>query len=126
MKKTDFNLGWRVRTGISQPFDAVFGGSVSDGDTVVLPQDAMILEDRDPLCPGRNQAGYYPVKTYTYVREFDVPENWLEKENIVEFEGVMAKALVYLNNEFLTCHKYGYSSFFRGPEKIPAAREKYA
>lgn len=112
MKKVDFNLGWRVKAGISQPFDAVFAGGIPSGDPVVLPQDAMILEQRDPHCPGQNQAGYYPAKCYTYTKEFDVPAAWMEQENIVEFEGVMAKALVYLNNEFVTCHKYGYSSFF--------------
>ena len=111
MKKSNFNLDWRVKTGISQPFDAVFAGGIPAGDPVTLPQDAMILESRNPHCPGQNQAGYYPAKTYTYTKEFDADE--LDgKTSIVEFEGVMSKALVYLNNEFVACHKYGYSSFF--------------
>ena len=51
MKKSSFNLGWRVKTGISQPFDAVFAGGISEGTPVTLPQDAMILESRDPQSP---------------------------------------------------------------------------
>ena len=111
MKKSSFNLGWRVKTGISQPFDAVFAGGISAGEPVMLPQDAMILETRDPQSPAQNQAGYYPAKTYTYTKEFDASD-WDGKTSILEFEGVMAKALAYLNNEFIACHKYGYSSFF--------------
>ena len=112
MKKHTFNLGWRVKTGITQPFDAIFLGGVPAGDPVMLPQDAMIQEVRNPDCPSQNQAGYYPAKTYTYTKEFDVSADWMELENIVEFEGVMAKAMVYLNDEYVACHKYGYSSFF--------------
>ena len=111
MKKSNFNLGWRVKPGISQPFDAVFAGGIPAGEPVTLPQDAMILENRDPQSPAQNQAGYYPAKTYTYTKEFDA-EDLDGKTSFVEFEGVMAKALVYLNNEFMACHKYGYSSFF--------------
>ena len=112
MKKSCFNAGWRVRPGISNPFDAIFQGGGVQGEPVTLPQDAMILEERDPHCAGQNQAGYYPAKTYTYTKEFEVPEDWARKTTLVEFEGVMAHAQVFLNNQFLGCHKYGYSSFF--------------
>ncbi len=112
MKKNHFNMDWHVKTGIAQPFDAVFLGDVPQGEPVMLPQDAMILEKRDPQCPGQNQAGYYPAKTYTYTKEFDVSADWVEKTCIAEFEGIMAKALVYLNNEYIACHKYGYSNLF--------------
>ena len=112
MKKSSFHLGWRVKPGITQPFEALFARGLSEGEPVTLPQDAMILEARDPHCAGQNQAGYYPAKTYTYTKEFDAPADWADKTNIVEFEGVMSKALVYLNSEFLACHKYGYSGFF--------------
>ena len=112
MKKNCFNTGWRVRPGISNPFDAIFQGGSAQGEPVTLPQDAMILEERDPQCAGKNQAGYYPAGTYTYTKEFDAPEDWARKTTVVEFEGVMAQAQVFLNNQFLGCHKYGYSSFY--------------
>ena len=112
MKKTLFNTDWHVKSGIAQPFDAVFMGGVPLGEPVTLPQDAMILEPRDPQCPGQNQAGYYPAKTYTYTKEFEVTDDWAEKTSIVEFEGVMARAMVYLNNEYIASHSYGYSGFF--------------
>ena len=111
MEKLCFNLGWKVRNGISNPFDAIFQGGAAAGEPVTLPQDAMVLEARDPNCAAKNQAGYYPAKTYTYTKTFSVPEDWAEKANVIEFEGVMAQAQVFLNNQFLACHKYGYSSF---------------
>ena len=63
MKYTYFHQDWRVREGMAQPFDAVFPGGVTQGKPVTLPQDAMILEQRDAHCAGKNQAGYYPAKT---------------------------------------------------------------
>lgn len=112
MKRSNFNDGWRVRTGISNPFDALFAGGVAQGEPVTLPQDAMILEPRDAHSESQNQAGYYPAKTYTYTKAFEAPEAWRGLTTLVEFEGVMAQAMVYLNNDFLACHKYGYSGFF--------------
>ncbi len=112
MKASCFNYGWHVKEGINQPFDAIFTGKLPMGAPVLLPQDAMILEARDENCAGKNQAGYYPAKTYTYTREFDVPDDWAGRTALIEFEGVMANALVYLNNELIACHKYGYSGFY--------------
>ena len=37
MKRSNFNDGWRVRTGISNPFDAIFAGGVAQGEPVTLP-----------------------------------------------------------------------------------------
>ena len=112
MKASSYHTDWYIKEGINQPFDAIFLGTIPKGSPVTLPQDAMILEARDENCAGKNQAGYYPAKTYTYTKEFEAPAQWVEKTVLVEFEGVMAKALVYLNNRLLACHQYGYSSFF--------------
>ena len=124
MKKLAFHTGWQVQEGIFQPFEIIFSGGAPKGAPVILPQDAMIREARDPHCAGQNQAGYYPAKAYTYTKEIDVPSDWAEKTSIVEFEGVMAKALVYLNNDYLTCHKYGYSGFYAdlGPALRPGEK----
>ena len=91
MKASSYHTDWYIKEGIKQPFDAVFLGTITKG---------------------KNQAGYYPAKTYTYTKEFEAPAQWVEKTVLVEFEGVTAKALVYLNNRLLACHQYGYSSFF--------------
>ncbi len=113
MKAESFNRGWKVRTGIDQPFDAVFAPEMQKlGKDVVLPQDAMILEERDRECQNKYQTGFYPSKTYTYIKSFLVPESWKNTTQIIEFEGIMSKAMVYINGNFAASHKYGYSSMF--------------
>ena len=111
MKKTLFHTGWTVRPGVPNPFGVIFG-SEPEAMPVTLPQDAMILEQRRPDAPSGNQTGYYPVKSYTYEKRFFAPIEWKDRQNTLEFEGVMAQAMVYLNGELIATNHYGYSQFF--------------
>ena len=110
MNKILFHTGWTVRPGVPNPFGVIFGSEPA-AVPVTLPQDAMILEQRRPDAPSGNQTGYYPVKSYTYEKRFFTPAEWKEKQNTLEFEGVMAQAMVYLNGELVTTNHYGYSQF---------------
>ncbi len=111
MKKQLFNTGWGVRPGVPNPFGMIFG-SEPPFEKVLLPQDQMILEERDPKCLSKGQNAFYPSKTYTYEKTFFVPAAWKDQESILEFEGVMTQAMVYLNDELITTNRYGYSQFF--------------
>ena len=111
MNKQLWNTGWEITPGVTNPFEAFFG-TVAKPAPVILPQDAMILEERSPDAPSGNQTGYYPVKSYTYTKTFFAPAAWEGKQITVEFEGVMAKAAVYLNGELVTKNGYGYNQFF--------------
>ena len=111
MNKILFHTGWTVRPGVPNPFGVLFG-TEPEGRAVSLPQDEMILEQRRPDAPSGNQTGYYPVKSYTYEKRFFVPAEWKEKQNTLEFEGVMTQAMVYLNGELVTTNRYGYSRFY--------------
>ena len=111
MEKTLFNTGWTVRPGVPNPFGMIFG-SEPEAMPVTLPQDAMILEQRCPDTPSGNQSGYYPAKSYTYEKRFTAPVEWKEKQSTLEFEGVMAQAMVYLNGELITTNHYGYAQFY--------------
>ena len=112
MKRENFNLGWRVASGVAQPFDAIFSPEGMAGEPVILPQDAMILESRDPQCPSGCQTGFYPAKAYTYTKNFFVPKDWEKKAYLLEFEGIMSRAAIFLNGNCLGTHKYGYSSIY--------------
>ena len=112
MKAECFNLGWKIRAGVAEPFDAIFAPQGMKGEDVILPMDAMILEKRDENCRSKKQSGFYPAKTYTYTKEFEVPQDWKEGTQILEFEGIMSKAMVFLNGNHIATHKYGYSSLF--------------
>jgi len=110
MRKTLWNSGWTVAAGIPDPFGELFGNN-RNAEAVLLPQDAMVLEQRDPNCVSATQTGFYPVKSYTYEKRFFAPEDWKEQETVLEFEGVMSRAMVYLNGEFLAGSHYGYIPF---------------
>lgn len=112
MKKTSFHSGWTVSEGVQDPFGALSAPAGENGRTVTLPHDAMIEENRRADALSGNQYGYYPAKSYTYLKTFHVPENWRGQKTLLEFEGVMRKAIVFLNNEFLTNHENGYTGFF--------------
>lgn len=112
MKAERFHSGWFVKEGVADPFAAIFSAGGSLGTPVMLPQDAMILEERDEHCQSKTQSGFYLAKTYTYTKELDAPKEWGEKTTIVEFEGVMATAVVSLNGKHLATHEYGYSNFY--------------
>lgn len=110
MKKRVFNRNWMVRPGVQGPFEILFGGA-AEGKRVTLPHDAMIEEERDPNCPSSGQSAFYPAKSYTYTKTFTAPEDWRGQRTMVRFEGVMQKAMVYLNGQFLGGHSYGYTGF---------------
>lgn len=113
MEKISFNEGWKVRKGVADPFEAAFShGGEETWRSVVLPHDAMIEEARDPACPSGKQSGFYPAGAYTYVKEFDVPAEWEGRALILEFEGVMARAMVYVNNTLVCSNRYGYAQFY--------------
>lgn len=47
-----------------------------------------------------------------YRREFSIPENWKEKDILLNFEGVDYHAIVYLNGEKVGDHKGAFDHFF--------------
>lgn len=110
MKKQLFHENWTVEKGVKDPFEEMMG--ISNGEKVTLPHDAMIFEERSRECANGGQTGYYPCYSYTYTKSFYVPEEWKDMQTILEFEGVMRKAMVYVNGELIGRHAYGYSQFF--------------
>lgn len=110
MKKTFFNDNWTVERGVKDPFAEMMGAG--QAKPVTLPHDAMIEEERTPTCPSGCQTGFYPSHSYTYKKRFTAPEAWKDRQTILEFEGVMQKAVVLLNGDPIARHAYGYSQFF--------------
>lgn len=111
MKQIMWNQDWTVAAGVTDPFAVIFGGG-AEGKPVILPQDAMILEKRSADCGSGTQSGFYPAKSYTYQKDFFAPLEWKERWSVLEFEGVMSKAFVYLNGELVHKNKNGYAQFF--------------
>jgi beta-galactosidase len=105
----DFNQGWIVRQPMG-PFQPFLGGPTGVKE-INLPHDALRDADRTPDAPSAGGSGYYPSGAWTYVKNFDAPAEWLGKWIAVQFDGVAANSLVYLNGALVTGRPYAYSRF---------------
>jgi beta-galactosidase len=102
MKKISFNEGWKCyRTGEPEKaFD------------VIVPHDAMLLDERSETSASGVNAGWYEVQDYTYEKTFQVPREYEGHAVTFEFEGVYRKASVYINGKKAAFHDYGYTGFY--------------
>lgn len=102
MKKIDFNRDWicNCLTRDEEP------------QRVNLPHDAMISEPRTEDSVAEGNIGWYIGGDYEYIKRFDAPEAWRGKAALLEFEGVMRDAEVYLNGQRAGNRPYGYSNFY--------------
>lgn len=110
MKKTNFNFNWKYLIG-EQSMMANIMGFKPEVHEVDLPHDAMIMEERNPDTGNKGHTGYYPGGIYTYVKTVEIPETWQKKDIYLEFEGVFANAMVYVNDDLVVNRPYGYSEF---------------
>lgn len=93
MKKISFHENWRC-----------------NGTPVTLPHDAQILQTRRPDASDGGH-GYFPGGVYTYEKTFLAPDEWAGKQVLIEFEGVYKNCTVFLNDQPIGGHRYGYTTF---------------
>lgn len=110
MIREKINNDWQFAKGSTSMMSSFMGGP--SFEPVNLPHDAMVHEERTPDTANGTQTGYWPGGLYTYLKKIQVPEEWQEKTAILEFEGVYATAMVYVNGELAATHLYGYSNFY--------------
>lgn len=111
MIRKNFNQNWQFIKGGSNSRMAAFMGQ-EEKQIVNIPHDAMIYEERTPDTPNGAQTGFYPGGEYIYIKEIDAPNEWKDKEVILEFEGVYQTAMVYINGALAANNKYGYNNFY--------------
>lgn len=98
--KYDLNLGWQFSS-----------AGCSDSQTVDLPHDAMLHEERDPKCKNGQNTGYFPGGRYIYERSLAAQKEWTGKYVALHFEGVYQRSKVWLNDVLLGTHANGYTPF---------------
>ncbi len=84
---------------------------LAESTTVDLPHDFSIIQKRDPHTPSGASNGYFLGGVATYEKTLFIPSDWQGKKVILEFEGVYMNAVVYLNDNIVAKHPYGYTSF---------------
>lgn len=106
MKKICFNHGWL--------FHKCGGDALAS--PVTLPHDAMLAEKRSNASAGGANISWFQGGDYLYEKRFDWPmavdEEYTTSRALLEFEGVYHNAEVYLNDEKIAEHPYGYTRFY--------------
>jgi beta-galactosidase len=108
MQKQSLNRAWRFFLGDpaqTPPTD------LSGWRTLDLPHDWSIELERNPSNPSGLSNGWFAMGRGWYAHEIDAPDAWRGKIVRVEFEGVYMNAEVWLNEDYLGRHPYGYTSF---------------
>ena len=100
MKKTECNAGWR------------FGHPGEEKIPVQLPHDAMLHDGRAAGEPTGSAGAFFKAGVYEYEKEIEIPADKEGKPLILQFEGVMRKAKVYVNGTEAGGAAYGYIPFW--------------
>ena len=98
MEKRDFNKNWICRCLTREEPEK----------KVTLPHDAMRSEQRSEESQGEGNIGWYIGGDYEYTKRFFVPAEDVDKEAVLEFEGVYHDAEIYINEKTYR----GYLFFF--------------
>lgn len=110
MLRNNIDHSWSFTDG--QSFGIVAASMHKDsGRSVNLPHDFMIETDTYPQAPGGSGTGYYGGGIGTYTKILDIPEEYLGKRVLAEFDGAYMNTTVVLNGHTVTKHHYGYTPF---------------
>lgn len=111
MIREKWNNNWKFLKGAPSLMSSLKGGA-AEPEIVQLPHDAMVHEERTTDTGNGTQTGYWPGGYYTYTKTLYAPEEWQDMTVILEFEGVYAEAMVYVNGNLAATQLYGYSNFY--------------
>lgn len=104
MQKVPFNFGWERTRQEGMPWR-----EPDDMVKVDLPDDCVLELPRDPQAVGRASVGFVPDSIATYIKSFDLPEEWQGKRVLLNLEGAYMNAQVNLNGDNIAMHPYGYT-----------------
>ena len=116
MIRESFNDNWVFRKGNLSMMDLFLAGEET-AEYVTLPHDAMIQEERVADTPNANQTGFYPGGLYTYIKKWQVPNDWQGRSVTLEFEGVAGLSRVYINGDYAGGSLNSYRGFYVPVEK---------
>ena len=79
---------------------------------VDLPHDAMLHEKRYLNGPCGVGGAYFSGGFYTYRKSFMVPKEFMNHSIHLHVLGAYRNSIVYVNNQEVYSHKYGYTDYF--------------
>lgn len=79
--------------------------------TVNLPHDFIYTKPRKAEAYGGSPNGYFGDGQASYLKDLEIPEEWVGKRIILDIDGAYMNAEVLLNGELLGMHPYGYTPY---------------
>jgi beta-galactosidase len=110
MKKQSFNSNWQFWLDPRNDGHYKLPADVQ-WHTLNLPHDWSIALERAEQNPSGPSNGFFEMGRGFYLKRFDALPEWQGQRIMVEFEGVYMNAEVWLNENFLGRHPYGYTTF---------------
>lgn len=129
-RNIDFNQDWQfylatrtptlntggVKNGVQDPTDAPTTSAIIDPSfddsswrTVSVPHDWSI--EGQKLSSGSNSQGYMQGGLGWYRKTFTLPDTMADKKVSIDFEGVYADSIVYVNGNLIGEYPSGYTGF---------------
>ncbi len=106
MQKTSLNLGWSFRDKNRFFLDPE---NFREAPKVNLPHDFIINMHRSPDAPGGPANGFFGDGQGIYEKDLEIPEEWTGKRVVLDIDGAYMNAEIYLNQELISQHPYGYT-----------------
>lgn len=79
---------------------------------ITLPHDAMIDSPRNEQSTNGGNTGFRDGGVYVYTKTLGLNDLDCHKKFILQFDGVFANAMVYVNGQLAGKNIYGYSTFY--------------
>lgn len=86
----EFNSNWMFSRDVSSMMGTLYGEQNVPVE-VMLPHDAMVLEEKNENNPTGNAGAFYPGGNYLYTKTFYMPEENIGKTILLEFEGIYSR-----------------------------------
>lgn len=90
MIRQEFNSNWMFSRDVSSMMGTLYGEQNVPVE-VMLPHDAMVLEEKNENNPTGNAGAFYPGGNYLYTKTFYMPEENIGKTILLEFEGIYSR-----------------------------------
>lgn len=110
MQKYNLNKNWEFYENNHGNMFVPFG-EVLNKKTVNLPHDFIYTKPRSADAAGGSANGYFGEGQGTYLKDLEIPEEWIDKRIILDIDGAYMNAEILLNQELLALHPYGYTPY---------------
>lgn len=109
MKKINFDFDWEF---FPAKLDFFGWSPAGEPKKVNLPHDFTIETDTTPDCADGAATGYYKGGIGCYKKNFEVPEEWVGKNVVIQIDGSYMNTEISINGNVALLRPSGYSPYY--------------